>query len=58
MTLLEELERILNFDNSAPEIAELINDLKKTELDRYQEELIYDLVARAYELGKSESGYN
>jgi hypothetical protein len=58
MTLLEELEHILNFDNSAPEIAELINDLKKTELDRYQEELIYDLVARAYELGKRESGYN
>jgi hypothetical protein len=54
MTLLEELEHILNFDNSAPEIAELINDLKKTELDRYQEELIYDLVARAYELGKRE----
>jgi len=54
MELLDELEHILNYDNSAPEIAETIDKLKKTYPDIYQQELIYDLVAQAYKLGKKE----
>ena len=53
-SILEELKFILNYNNSAPYAEELIDKLMATDLDENQENLIYDLVGFAYELGKKE----
>ncbi len=52
--LLDELEYILNYENSSGSAVEIIEELKRTDPTRRQESLIYDLVGLAYELGKRE----
>jgi hypothetical protein len=53
--MLQELLNILDFDGSNTELRLCIETLMDTNLTQDQEELIYDLAAFAYQLGKEEN---
>jgi len=52
--MLDELIKIMNYDGSNPDIQEYIEELQDTELTEQQEELIFEIAALSYEIGKEE----
>ncbi len=52
--MLDELIKIMNYDNNNPEIQSYIEMLQDTEITPQQEEIVYEIATFAFEIGKYE----
>ena len=57
MDLIDELIKILDYDERHPQIRRYLHSLQNTDITEEQKDLIYNIVAMAYDMGRDEATF-